>query len=185
MEELQNYWEEYNFNRFNPVNLESFEALTLLFPILAVVAADNNIDGAEKEYYLEQINSKVHQTGKLNSALLKEEVSYITQNIEDLYPMMLGALKILVEKENLAHDIMDMMLVAAKVSYESWQAKTLYGEADTRLKLSKKLVDLVIEDVVSQKERISDEELETIKYILEKTNALTPRNQTILENLSN
>jgi|JI8StandDraft_2_1071088.scaffolds.fasta_scaffold05185_5 hypothetical protein len=185
MEELQNYWEEYNFNRFDAIDLKSFEALTLLFPILAVVAADHNIDGAEKEFYLEQIQKKVHQAQNLNSGILKEEVRYITQNIEELSPLMLGALKILVEKELSAHELMDMMLVAAKVSYESWQAKTLYGEADTRLKLSKKIVDLVVEDAVNQKERVSEEELEVIKEILTKTNALTERNQTILDNLSN
>ncbi|MCU0439209.1 MAG: hypothetical protein MUC49_15030 [Raineya sp.] len=185
MEELQNYWEEYNFNRFNTIDLNSFETLTLLFPILAVVAADHNIDGAEKEFYLEQIQKKVHKNGNLNATLLKEEVRYITQNLEELSPLMLGALKILVEKENLAHELMDMMLVAAKISYEPWQAKTLYGEADTRLKLSKKIVDLVVEDAVNQKERISEEELDVIKDILQKTGSLTERNQTILDNLLN
>ncbi|KOY87934.1 hypothetical protein AD998_18925 [bacterium 336/3] len=185
MEELQNYWEEYNFNRFNPVDLKSFETLTILFPILAVVAADHNIDGAEKEFYLEEIQRKVHQNEKLNLTLLKEEVRYITQNLEELSPLMLGALKILVEKDGLAHELMDMMLSAAKVSYESWQAKTLYGESDSRLKLSKKMIDLVVEDAISQKERISDEELNVIKMILQKTNALTERNKSILENLSN
>jgi hypothetical protein len=181
MEELQNYWEEYNFNRFNPVNLETFEVLVLMFPILAVVAADNDIDGAERNFYLEQIEKKAENSHHLKIRELKDEVNYITQNIQELYPLMLSSLKILVEKNGLANYLMDMMLMAAKVSYEPWQTKTLYGETESRLKFPKKIIDLMVEDSSSQKERVSEDELRTIKYILEKTNALNERNQLILE----
>ncbi len=181
MDEIQNYWEEYNFNRLSPINLETFRELVLLFPILVVVAADNNIDGAEKNYYLEQLEKKASKSEHLHLGLLKSEVAYITQNMEELYPLMISALSILVEKEKIENSLMDSMLAAAKVSYEPWQTQSLYGDYTNRLTFSKNLVDLIVEDVLDKKERVSDEEIQAIKRILIDTKALNGRNQMILE----
>jgi hypothetical protein len=181
MDEIQNYWEEYNFNRLSPINLETFRELVLLFPILVVVAADNNIDGAERNYYLEQLEKKASKSEHLHLGLLKSEVTYITKNMEELYPLMISALSILVEKEKMENSLMDSMLAAAKVSYEPWQTKSLYGEYANRLTFSKNLVDLIVEDVLDKKERVSDEEIQAIKRILIDTKALNGRNQMILE----
>jgi len=181
MEEIQIYWEEYNFNRLSPINLETFKELVLLFPILVVVAADNNIDGAEKSYYLEQLEKKTNKDEQLNLSLLKSEVGYIIRNIDELYPIMIKALKILVEKQKMENSLMDSMLAAAKVSYEPWQTKSLYTEYTNRLTFSKKLVNLIVEDVFDKKERVSEEEIKAIKKVLVDTNALNDRNKMILE----
>lgn len=181
MEDIQNYWEEYNFNRFSPINLETFRELVFLFPILVVVAADNNIDGAEKSYYLEHLEKKSSQDEHLNLSLLKSEVIYIIQNIEELYPTMIAALRIMVEKQKIENSLMDSMLAAAKVSYEPWQTKSLYAEYANRLTFSKNLVDLIVEDVLDKKGRVSEDEIKAIKRILIDTKALNERNQMILE----
>ncbi|GAB4123790.1 MAG: hypothetical protein OHK0045_03770 [Raineya sp.] len=181
MEEIQNYWEEYNFNRLIPINLETFEELVLLFPILVVVSADKNIDGAEKNYYLEQLEKKSSKNEELNLSLLKAEVNYIVHNIEELYPLMIAALRIIVEKQKIENSLMDSMLAAAKVSYEPWQTKSLYAEYTNHLVLSKNLLDLIVEDVVDKKERVSEEEIKAIKRILLDTKALNERNKMILE----
>lgn len=181
MEDIQNYWEEYNFNRLSPISLETFRELVLLFPILAVVAADNNIDGAEKNYYLEQLEKRSSKDEHLSLSQLKSEVAYIARNIEELYPLMIAALGVLVKKEKIENSLMDSMLTAAKVSYEPWQTKSLYVEYANRLTFSKNLVDLIIEDVLDKKERVSEAEIQTIKKILIDTNALNERNKMILE----
>lgn len=181
MDEIQNYWEEYNFNRLSPINLETFRELVLLYPILAVVAADQNIDGAEKKYYLEEVEKKASKIDHLDLGILKAEVSYITQNIQELYPLMIAALKILVAEEKIENSLMDSMLAAAKVSYEPWQTKSLYADYARRLTFSKDLVDLIVEDIMDKKERVSDEEIQVIKRILIDTHALNERNQMILE----
>jgi hypothetical protein len=181
MEDIQTYWEEYNFNRLSPINIETFKELVLLFPILVVVAADNNIDGAEKNYYLEQLEKKASKDEQLNLSLLKSEVGYITRNIDELYPTMIKALKVLVEKQKMENSLMDSMLAAAKVSYEPWQTKSLYAEYANRLTFSKNLVNLIVEDVLDKKERVSEEEIEAIKKILVDTKALNDRNKMILE----
>jgi len=181
MEEIQIYWEEYNFNRLSPINLETFKELVLLFPILVVVSADNKIDGAEKNYYLEQLEKKTNKDEQLDLSLLKLEVEYIVRNIDELYPLMIGALRILVEEQQLENSLMDTMLTAAKVSYEPWQTKALYSGYIGRLNLSKNLVELIVDDIFDKKERVSEDEILVIKKLLQDTNALNERNKMILE----
>ena len=168
MEDIQTYWEEYNFNRLSPINL-------------VVIAADDNIDGAEKSYYLEQLEKKTSKDEQLNLALLKSEVGYVARNVEELYPTMIAALRVLVEKQKMENSLMDSMLAAAKVSYEPWQTKSLYAEYANRLTFSKNLVDLIVEDVFDKKERVSEEEIKAIKKVLVDTNSLNERNKMILE----
>ncbi|PKQ68883.1 hypothetical protein [Raineya orbicola] len=185
LDELKTLWEEYNFNRLEPIDFDTFQELVWFYPILAVLSADNNIDGAERNFYLEQLEKKAHQEEHLQISVLKREAKYIAENIRLLENLFISALKILVKSKGWQNALMDNMLNAAKVSYEPWQTKTLYGNSENHLKFSKKVLDLVLEDVLDKKERVSEEELAVIVNILQKTEALNERNQMILEVFEN
>ncbi|MCS6795763.1 MAG: hypothetical protein RMJ97_03175 [Raineya sp.] len=181
LDELKTLWDEYNFNRLEPIDFETFCELVWFYPILAVLSADNKIDGAERNFYLEQLEKKAHQEEHLQISILKREAKYIAENLNLLENLFLNALKILVKSKGWENALMDNMLNAAKVSYEPWKIKALYGNPENSLKFSKKVLDLVLEDVLDKKERVSEEELATIIKILQKTDSLNERNQMILE----
>lgn len=185
LDELKTLLEEYNFNRLEPIDFATFQELVWFYPILAVLSADNKIDGAERNFYLEQLEKKAHQEENIQIGILKREARYITENLALLEDLFLNALKILVKSKGWQNALMDNMLNAAKVSYEPWQTKTLYGEVENHLKFPKKVLDLVLEDALDKKERVSEDELAVIVNILQKTDALNERNQMILEVFEN
>lgn len=175
--------EEYNFNRVEAVGAEAFEILCDLFPALAVVAADE-VDGFEQRFLDTQLASLLqeHQS-ELSALQMKAEVAYILQNITQVEPLFVSVIKYRNQQKPQSEALLDLMLAAARVSYDSWENNMIFTDPSPWLKLPQRFLAMFLSPN-SSKKRVSENEKMCILSLLEAFDALNNRNQAVLESLS-
>ena len=174
--------EEYNFNRLEAISSEAFEILCDLFPALAVVVAEE-VDAFEQRFLSKQLEELLQQSGQLSVQQMQNEVTYILQNMEQVQPLFISVIKHRNQIHAQSEALLDLMLAAARVSYDSWENNMIFAEASPWLKFPQKFLAMFLSPD-SSKKRVSEEEKMRILELLEAFDALSNRNQAVLESLS-
>jgi hypothetical protein len=175
--------EEYNFNRPEAISAEAFEILSDLFPALAIVLADE-VDGFEQRFLDTQLARLLQeQESNLSALQMKAEIAYILQNMAQVEPLFVSVIKHRNRQEPQSEALLDLMLAAARVSYDSWENNMIFVEPSPWLKLPQRFLAMFLSPD-SSKKRISENEKMRILSLLEAFDALNNRNQAVLESLS-
>ncbi|MGD1843221.1 MAG: hypothetical protein ACFB0B_20355 [Thermonemataceae bacterium] len=179
---METYLEQYNQQRPQPINKNTFELLLMLFPVLKVIKADGDVDRFEKAFYTEQLQKQKALDQHLDEALVKEEIEYILANLDTLNTLFLEALQAFNQLNGVSDHLLDLMLGASRVSYDSWKNNLIYVEPVSWFKMPQKLIAMFLSPDENKK-RISEAEKNTMLTVLKAVEGLTERNINILQTL--
>lgn len=175
--------EEYNENRLNPIGIVEFEVLAVLFPALWVIGADGKVDDEEKNFYLEKIKEQQAIDASFSEDVLNEEISYILENLLLVYPIFCKPLQDINQNGDFSEPLLDMMLAASRVSYDSWKNNIIHAEKQGLAKYAQSFLKVFLSEDTSKKQ-ISATEKTAMETILKDINAITTRNTTVLAEIS-
>ena len=171
--------EDYNQNRTSPIGIVEFEVLAVLFPALWVIGADGKVDEEEKKFYLEKIQEQQAIDASFSEAILNEEICYILDNLSITYPIFCKPLQEINQNGDFSEPLLDMMLAASRVSYNSWKNNIIHTEKQGLAKYAQSFLKVFLSEDTTKKQ-ISATEKAAIETLLKDINALTTRNITVL-----
>ena len=175
--------EDYNENRLNPVEIAEFEVLTVLFPALWVIGADGKVDDEEKAFYLGKIKEQQAIDASFSEVILNEEICYILDNLSVVYPIFCKPLQEINQNGDFSEPLLDMMLAASRVSYNSWTNNIIHAEKQGLAKYTQSFLKVFLSEDTTKKQ-ISASEKTAMEKLLKDINALTTRNIEVLASVA-
>lgn len=174
---------QYRELRENPkIDYQLFEELVYLFPSILVLDADSKIDWFESGYIRHEAKEEAKAKG-LDEEQLEKELDFILSHKERVKPILLEALKEQNEQKQLANDVLDLMMSAARVSSESQKNNLIFSNFHSFFDVFRGFISYFIEPD-PEKPFITEPEKEVMLDVLETINGLSDRNYQILENLA-
>ncbi len=175
--------EDYNENRLNPIGIVEFEVLAVLFPALWVIGADGKVDEEEKKFYLGKIQEQQALDASFSEAILNDEISYILDNLAVVYPIFCKPLQDINQNGDFSEPLLDMMLAASRVSYDSWKNNIIHAEKQGLAKYAQSFLKVFLSEDTTKKQ-ISATEKTAMETLLKDINALTVRNIEVLADVA-